>query len=54
MAPFCASDSVLKFKPKAGSALFWFNHHPDLSVDSSTLHGSCPVKGNKKYIAQRW
>ena len=36
------------------SAIFWFNHHADLSWDPNTLHGACHVKKGIKYVAQRW
>ena len=50
----CGQENVLKIAPKAGRAIFWYNHHTDLSWDQNTLHGACHVKKGIKYVAQRW
>lgn len=36
-------------KPKKGTAVFWFNLHKDGSVDTTTLHGACPVIVGSKW-----
>jgi prolyl 4-hydroxylase len=51
---FCNMTDTLKIKPKKGRAVFWYNHHTDLSWDSNTIHGACHVKKGIKYVAQRW
>ncbi len=51
---FCGQEDALKIEPRAGRAIFWYNHHTDLSWDQNTIHGACHVKRGKKYVAQRW
>ena len=51
---FCNQTNTLKIKPKKGRAIFWYNHHTDLSWDQNTIHGACHVKQGIKYVAQRW
>lgn len=55
MEPFCAHPAVVRFPPRAGDALLWFNHDMQLDHDWHTLHGGCPPLGSsRKYIAQQW
>eukprot|EP00997_Jenningsia_sp_PLL12_P011347 NODE_891_length_1390_cov_99.448173_g727_i1.p2 GENE.NODE_891_length_1390_cov_99.448173_g727_i1~~NODE_891_length_1390_cov_99.448173_g727_i1.p2 ORF type:complete len:137 (+),score=37.11 NODE_891_length_1390_cov_99.448173_g727_i1:744-1154(+) len=54
MRPYCNSEKVFKVKAKRGRAVFFFNHLPDLQIDSYSLHGACPIKAGNKTIAQRW
>jgi hypothetical protein len=55
MEPFCDHPDVLKFPPRRGDGILWFNHEPDLSIDKKALHGGCPPKhGKEKIICQRW
>ena len=51
---YCNQNETLKIKPKRGRAIFWYNHHTDLSWDPNTIHGACHVKKGIKYVAQRW
>ena len=41
-------------EPIKGSALYWFNIHPDLSYDSRNLHFGCPVLYGNKWILNKW
>eukprot|EP01138_Halocafeteria_seosinensis_P008152 gb/GECG01008332.1/.p1 GENE.gb/GECG01008332.1/~~gb/GECG01008332.1/.p1 ORF type:complete len:414 (+),score=72.55 gb/GECG01008332.1/:1-1242(+) len=60
MQQFCDHPRVLKFRPRQGDAIMWFNHDPELLLDSKTVHGGCPPKTDEngytpqKTIAQRW
>eukprot|EP00756_Hemistasia_phaeocysticola_P050758 Hpha_TRINITY_DN25945_c0_g1::TRINITY_DN25945_c0_g1_i1::g.185471::m.185471/K00472/P4HA; prolyl 4-hydroxylase len=54
MTQFCDDARVFKVKPKLGSAILFWNHHPDLQADPYALHGSCPVKAGKKTVLQQW
>lgn len=51
---YCARDDILKIEPRAGRAIFWYNHHTDLTWDQNTLHGACHVGAGVKYVSQRW
>mmetsp|Transcript_32497 Transcript_32497/g.93552 ORF Transcript_32497/g.93552 Transcript_32497/m.93552 type:complete len:433 (-) Transcript_32497:44-1342(-) len=47
----------LHVKPRAGSALFWFNLVPGKTGglgDVLTRHGGCPVLRGLKYISTKW
>eukprot|EP01062_Namystynia_karyoxenos_P043604 TRINITY_DN31939_c0_g1_i1.p1 TRINITY_DN31939_c0_g1~~TRINITY_DN31939_c0_g1_i1.p1 ORF type:complete len:420 (+),score=135.04 TRINITY_DN31939_c0_g1_i1:109-1260(+) len=50
----CEDSRVPRVPPAAGSAVFFFNHHPDLSTDRMSLHGACPVLRGTKMVAQKW
>jgi prolyl 4-hydroxylase len=50
----CNLEDSFKVAPKAGRAIFWYNHHTDLSWDQNTIHGACHVTQGIKYVAQRW
>ncbi|KAK4757060.1 hypothetical protein SAY87_007187 [Trapa incisa] len=41
-------------KPMKGDALLFFSLHPDASVDTKSLHGSCPVLMCEKWSATKW
>ena len=41
-------------KPKAGSALFWFNHDSGFNFDTRNFHVGCPVIVGNKWIANKW
>lgn len=48
-------------KPKAGTAIFWYNLKPAFSAvtelmqpDPMSLHAGCPVWKGKKYAANKW
>eukprot|EP01065_Artemidia_motanka_P004298 TRINITY_DN12053_c0_g2_i1.p2 TRINITY_DN12053_c0_g2~~TRINITY_DN12053_c0_g2_i1.p2 ORF type:complete len:180 (+),score=18.30 TRINITY_DN12053_c0_g2_i1:280-819(+) len=49
-----AGGGGLSVRPRAGDAIHFFNHLPDLSLDRLSLHGSCPTLAADKWIAQRW
>ena len=44
----------ISVQPIKGSALYWFNIHPDLSYDSRNLHFGCPTLYGNKWIANKW
>ncbi|XP_020811534.1 prolyl 4-hydroxylase subunit alpha-1-like [Drosophila serrata] len=41
-------------KPRAGTALFWYNLHTDGIGDLSTIHAACPVILGSKWIMTQW
>jgi len=41
-------------KPRAGSAVFWYNLLPNGDPDKLTLHGACPVLYGTKWVANKW
>ncbi|XP_032793189.2 prolyl 4-hydroxylase subunit alpha-1 [Daphnia magna] len=41
-------------KPKKGMSVFWWNLMSDLSGDTSTRHGGCPVLHGSKWICNKW
>ncbi|XP_020528807.1 probable prolyl 4-hydroxylase 7 [Amborella trichopoda] len=41
-------------KPKKGDAILFFSLQPDASLDTSSLHGSCPVISGVKWSATKW
>ncbi|KAJ7953174.1 Prolyl 4-hydroxylase alpha-like protein [Quillaja saponaria] len=44
----------LSVKPKMGDALLFWSMKPDATLDTSSLHGGCPlIKGNK-WSATKW
>lgn len=45
---------TIQVRPKKGSAILFFNHKLDGSVDPLAEHAACPVKTGTKWIAQRW
>ena len=44
----------ISVKPVQGSALYWFNVHPDFGMDSRNLHLGCPMLFGNKWIANKW
>ena len=44
----------ISVKPVQGSALYWFNVHPDFQMDSRNLHLGCPMLFGNKWIANKW
>ena len=54
IGPYCESEAILRFAPKAGDGLLWFNHDMELALDENTMHAGCPPTRGEKYIAQRW
>ena len=41
-------------KPKAGSALYWFNFGAQMTHDTRVIHLGCPVLYGNKWIANKW
>ncbi|OIW17284.1 hypothetical protein TanjilG_22396 [Lupinus angustifolius] len=41
-------------KPKKGDALLFFNLLPNATIDTRSLHGSCPVIEGEKWSATKW
>ena len=41
-------------KPRAGSALYWFNFGAQMTHDSRVIHLGCPVLYGNKWIANKW
>ncbi|XP_023766892.1 probable prolyl 4-hydroxylase 10 [Lactuca sativa] len=44
----------LSVKPKMGDALLFWSMRPDASLDSSSLHGGCPVIKGNKWSSTKW
>ncbi|XP_031262683.1 probable prolyl 4-hydroxylase 10 [Pistacia vera] len=44
----------LSVKPKMGDALLFWSMKPDASLDSSSLHGGCPVIKGNKWSSTKW
>nr|GEV58293.1 probable prolyl 4-hydroxylase 10 [Tanacetum cinerariifolium] len=44
----------LSVKPKMGDALLFWSMSPDASLDSSSLHGGCPVITGNKWSSTKW
>ena len=44
----------ISVKPMEGSALFWWNLHPQDNYDSRVSHLGCPVLYGNKWIANKW
>ncbi|KAL4239982.1 Prolyl 4-hydroxylase subunit alpha-3 [Mactra antiquata] len=40
--------------PKMGSAVFWYNMHPNNTVNEDTLHCACPPLFGDKWVANVW
>nr|XP_043606378.1 probable prolyl 4-hydroxylase 10 [Erigeron canadensis] len=49
----CGKDG-LSVKPKMGDALLFWSMKPDASLDSSSLHGGCPVIKGNKWSSTKW
>ncbi|XP_051925528.1 prolyl 4-hydroxylase subunit alpha-1-like isoform X2 [Hippocampus zosterae] len=41
-------------EPIKGSAIFWYNLHPDGEGDHQTQHAACPVLVGSKWVANTW
>ncbi|KAK3224406.1 hypothetical protein Dsin_011431 [Dipteronia sinensis] len=44
----------LSVKPKMGDALLFWSMNPDATLDSSSLHGGCPVIKGNKWSSTKW
>ena len=45
----------LKVKAKPGDAVLFFSQSPGLMLDPRSVHGGCPVEGDReKWVASRW
>ncbi|KAK7367251.1 hypothetical protein VNO80_09260 [Phaseolus coccineus] len=44
----------LSIKPKRGDALLFWSMKPDATLDSSSLHGGCPVIKGNKWSSTKW
>ncbi|MED6108548.1 putative prolyl 4-hydroxylase 3 [Stylosanthes scabra] len=49
----CAKNG-LAVKPKMGDAVLFWSMKPDLTLDPSSLHGSCPVIRGNKWASAKW
>ncbi|XP_074578713.1 putative prolyl 4-hydroxylase 6 [Curcuma longa] len=49
----CAATGYV-VKPVKGSAILFFNLHPDATPDATSLHSSCPVLNGEKWTATKW
>ncbi|KAL1326299.1 probable prolyl 4-hydroxylase 3 isoform X3 [Arachis ipaensis] len=49
----CAKNG-LAVKPKMGDAILFWSMKPDLTLDPSSLHGSCPVIRGNKWASAKW
>uniref|UniRef100_A0A803MWX9 procollagen-proline 4-dioxygenase n=1 Tax=Chenopodium quinoa TaxID=63459 RepID=A0A803MWX9_CHEQI len=44
----------LSVRPKMGDALLFWSMRPDATLDSSSLHGGCPVIKGNKWSSTKW
>lgn len=44
----------LSVKPKMGDALLFWSMKPDATLDTSSLHGGCPVIKGNKWSSTKW
>jgi prolyl 4-hydroxylase len=44
----------LKFKPKAGTAVFWNNLYKNGMPNPKTMHEACPPVSGDKYVITKW
>ncbi|GLJ43728.1 hypothetical protein SUGI_0910480 [Cryptomeria japonica] len=44
----------LKVKPQQGDALLFYSMFINGTIDSTSLHGSCPVIKGEKWVATKW
>ncbi|ESW29863.1 hypothetical protein PHAVU_002G104900 [Phaseolus vulgaris] len=44
----------LSIKPRRGDALLFWSMKPDATLDSSSLHGGCPVIKGNKWSSTKW
>ncbi|KAL5778275.1 hypothetical protein ACOSP7_011201 [Xanthoceras sorbifolium] len=44
----------LSIKPKRGNALLFWSMRPDATIDTSSLHGGCPVIRGNKWSSTKW
>ncbi|KAK9755104.1 hypothetical protein RND81_01G002600 [Saponaria officinalis] len=49
----CAKKG-LSVKPRRGDALLFWSMRPDATLDSSSLHGGCPVIKGNKWSSTKW
>lgn len=44
----------LKVRPRRGDGLLFYSLFPNGTIDSTSLHGSCPVVKGEKWVATKW
>ncbi|KAH7652474.1 Procollagen-proline dioxygenase protein [Dioscorea alata] len=44
----------LKVKPRRGDGLLFYSLFTNLTIDPTSLHGSCPVIRGEKWVATKW
>ncbi|KAI8029488.1 putative prolyl 4-hydroxylase 9 [Camellia lanceoleosa] len=44
----------LKVKPRRGDGLLFYSLFPNGTIDSASIHGSCPVILGEKWVATKW
>ncbi|CAA0806783.1 Probable prolyl 4-hydroxylase 9 [Striga hermonthica] len=44
----------LKVRPRRGDGLLFYSVFPNLTIDKTSLHGSCPVVKGQKWVATKW
>ncbi|CAL5366783.1 unnamed protein product [Camellia sinensis] len=44
----------LKVKPRRGDGLLFYSLFPNGTIDSASIHGSCPVNLGEKWVATKW
>ena len=50
----CDDGVGLKYKPRKGDAVLFWDVLPDGKLDPQSLHGGCPVKNGTKYAMAKW
>jgi len=50
----CDDGKGLKYKPRKGDAVLFWDTLPDGKIDAHALHGGCPVKKGTKWVATKW
>jgi prolyl 4-hydroxylase len=48
------NELAISFTPRPGTALAWYNLHPDGSVNKATMHEAQPVLRGRKYVLTKW
>ena len=51
---FDTCDRGLKVRAMPGDGVFFYSQTPDLTLDTSSLHGGCPVDKGEKWVATKW
>jgi hypothetical protein len=48
------NDGSFKYAPRQGDAVLFWDVKPDLTIDTHSLHGGCPVIKGEKWAMTKW